>query len=439
MEIALIILVFIALLLWVIWQPFFQQDSTQQEADKVANMQKGVREQTNIDLYHEHKAEIEKDFNNGGIDEENYQYLLAELDNSLLQDIDSANQSSNPMLSVKPNSIKPFGLVWPILLSLFIIIFSSVLYLKQGTLKNLMATPVASQESQQPMSVKQQEQAREQKMFDYINDMQKYLVEKPDDGEAWYNLGKVYVSAGEFDLAIAAFKQVIRIEGEHADLLGAIAQASYYKNNQQINAQVQSLIDKALSLDINDPSTNILLGMHNFISQEYQQAIGYWQRIIDTKRQGVNIEALQEAVNEAKARLNIPSISEKSTEPTSTAVIDDPQLTLSVSLSAEIADKLAQGEDKVVFVYAIPTNGKRMPLAAIKLMASDLPKVITLNNSQAMSPQNNLSSVDRVHIFAIVSKQGGAGIKAGDFKGKIDNVAVNNKETISLVISNIVE
>ncbi|MBL0710626.1 MAG: c-type cytochrome biogenesis protein CcmI [Colwellia sp.] len=442
MEIALILLVFIALLLWVIWQPFFQQDSTQQEADKVANMQKGVREQTNIDLYHEHKAEIEKDFNNGSIDEENYQYLLVELDNSLLQDIDSANQTPNPMLSVKPNSIKPFGLVWPILLSLFIIIFSSALYLKQGTLKNLMATPVASQESQQSMPVNQQKQVRQQKMLDYINDMKKYLVEKPDDSEAWYNLGKVYVSAGEFDLAIAAFEQVIRIEGEHADLLGAIAQARYYQNNQKIDAQVQSLIDKALALDINDPSTNILLGMYNFTSQKYQQAIGYWQRVIDTKRQGVNIEALQEAVDEAKARLKKLSLNGSLNESSmvlAPTAIANPQLKVSVSLSADIADKLAQGEDKVVFVYAIPTNGKRMPLAAIKLMASDLPKVITLSNNQAMSPQNNLSSVDRVHIFAIVSKQGGAGIKAGDFKGKIDNVAVNNKETISLVISNIVE
>ena len=88
MEIVFILLVFIVTLLMVIWLPFFKQDKTQQRAEQVATTQQGVRAQTNIDLYHEHKAEIEKDFKEGGIDEENYQYLLAELDNSLLQDIE---------------------------------------------------------------------------------------------------------------------------------------------------------------------------------------------------------------------------------------------------------------------------------------------------------------------------------------------------------------
>ncbi|MCW8864323.1 MAG: c-type cytochrome biogenesis protein CcmI [Colwellia sp.] len=425
MEIVLILLVFIATLLWVLWQPFFKQETTQQDAALVASAQKSVREQANIELYHEHKAEIEKDFREGGIDEENYQYLLAELDSSLLQDVGTP-QKATPTT----RSSKPFGAVWPISLSVFIVVFSIALYLKQGTLDNLMATPVSNHNMQQSMSAEQQEQARQQQMLNYIKELQNHLDEKPDDGEAWYNLGQTYVGAGEFDQAITAFEQVIRIEGEHADLLGAIAQASYYKNNQQIDAQVQGLIDRALALDINDPSTNILLGMHNFIAQEYQQAIDYWQRVIDANKQGVNIAALQEAVVEAKARLAMPA---------SNATTSGPELKVSVSLTDEIAQALANGEDKVVFVYALPTNGKRMPLAAVKLMASDLPTVVTLNNSQAMSPQNNLGSVEQVHIFAIVSKQGGAGIKPGDYKGETHHIAVDNPDTISLVVNDLVE
>lgn len=428
MEIVLILVVFIVLLLSAIWRPYLQQNKSQQSADIVATTQKNVRVQTNINLYHEHKAEIEKDFSDGGIDEENYQYLLAELDNSLLQDIESAEQGvTTPKIS------KGFSLIWPIGLSLFIVVFSTALYLQQGALANLSSNPLASHESQQSMPVAQQEQARQQQMLDYINQAQQHLEKSPEDSEAWYNLGQTYVGAGEFDHAIASFEQVIRIEGEHADLLGAIAQASYYKNDQQIDANVQGLIDRALALDINDPSTNILLGMHNFMAHEYQQAIGYWQRIIDANRQGVNTAAIQEAVNEAKSRLSLPI------ENSQTAEISGPSLRISVSLSAEVEQTLAQGEDKVVFVYAIPTNGQRMPLAAIKLKASDLPKEIILNNSQAMSPQSNLSSVEQVHIFAIVSKQGGVGIKSGDFKGESNNIAVDSKDLINIVINDLVE
>ncbi|MEY8213250.1 MAG: c-type cytochrome biogenesis protein CcmI, partial [Colwellia sp.] len=256
----------------------------------------------------------------------------------------------------------------------------------------------------------------------------------PDDAKTWYNLGQTLVSAGGFDLAIDAFEHVIRIEGEHADLLGAIAQASYYRNNQQIDAQVQTLIDRALALDSSDPSTNILLGMHNFMAGQYKAAIHYWQVVISDNRPNINVAALQDAINEANNRLNVPS----ENEPLNRTEIKEPQLEVHISLSTEITEQLANSEDKVVFVYAIPTNGQRMPLAALKLMASDLPKTVTLNNSNAMSAQNNLSSVTKVHLYAIVSQQGGAGIKPGDFKAEIYNVAVDTKDKVFLVIDSLV-
>ena len=69
------------------WRPFFKQ-STQTLSNS-----SNLRDQTNIRLYHEHKKEIEKDYDEGGIDEENYQFLLAELDKTLLQDIEQQSGS----------------------------------------------------------------------------------------------------------------------------------------------------------------------------------------------------------------------------------------------------------------------------------------------------------------------------------------------------------
>jgi cytochrome c-type biogenesis protein CcmH len=283
------------------------------------------------------------------------------------------------------------------------------------------------------MSQEQMQNQRENEAMAHIEKLQKRIETNPEDGEAWYNLGQTYVAVGGFDPAVAAFTQVIRIEGEHADTLGAIAQALYYKNKQKITAEVQQYIDKALALDANDPSTNILLGMHNFIATDYQQAIGYWQRVIDSKQQGVNIEALKEAVAEAKNRLDLPA------DKTQQAVVEGPQLKVSVTLSDEIAQQLAQGEDRVVFIYAVPTNGQRMPLAAVKLKSSDLPTVIVLNNSQAMSSDNALGSVDTVHVYAIVSKLGGVGIKPGDYKAEALSIDVNRTETLELVVNSIVD
>jgi cytochrome c-type biogenesis protein CcmH len=232
---------------------------------------------------------------------------------------------------------------------------------------------------------------------------------------------------------------VLSIEGPKADVYGAKAQAIYYKNEQKIDGIVQGFIDQALAIDPNDPSTNILLGMHSFIAGEYQVSINHWQRVVDSDKQSVNKQALIEVIDEAKKRLAQPNVSGLETNQ-SQIVTSGPQLKVTVELSPEILEKVAQGEDKTVFVYAIPADKSRgrMPLAAVKLLASDLPITIILNDASAMTPQAKLSDVDRVHLYAVVSATGGAGIKPGDFKAEINDIAVNTKEALNLIVSTIV-
>ena len=438
MEFIVISLVFLTLLLFIVWRPFFKQSKQPETNSK-------LRDETNVRLYHEHKKEIEKDYGDGGIDEENYQYLLAELDKALLQDIEQKNKDDSNEAVQENDKVKHhFTVMWPISLSLFIVVFTVALYDKQGSYQEITQVKQISENhaQQEQMDAEQVQVKRQQEAQVYIEQLQTHVADKPDDSEAWYNLGQTFVMMGKFDEAIHGFEQVIRIEGEHADLLGAIAQASYYRNNQQISPEIQVLIDRAFALDINDPSTNILMGMHNFIEANYQAAITYWQRVIDAGKEGVNITALQEAVAEAKNRLENPQLAmqaQSQTESANQEVVSGPELKVEVSLSDEISELLAQGEDRVVFVYAIPTNGKRMPLAAVKIKASDLPTVVVLNNQQAMSPQNNLGSVEQVHIFAILSKLGGVGIKSGDYKAEAQNIDVNSSETINLLVDTIVE
>ncbi|WP_057830505.1 c-type cytochrome biogenesis protein CcmI [Colwellia sp. TT2012] len=425
MEFLVISLIFLILLLLMVWRPFFKQKSQD------VCLESNVRDETNVRLYQEHKKEIEKDYSEGGIDEENYQYLLAELNRTLLYDIEHSSKEVNTTAQVN----KPYSPLWPLGLSVFILIFSVALYNKQGSYKLITELPAGHGQQEAPSQEKMQQQ-RENQAMAHIEKLLQHIKDKPQDSETWYNLGQTYVAVGNFDEAIAAFTQVINIEGEHADLLGAIAQALYYKNEQKINGQVQEYIDKALALDVNDPSTNILLGMHNFIGENYQQAITYWQRVIDANNQGVNITALQEAVAEAKSRLGIlgTPVNKAQDKP-----MTGPQLKVSVSLSDDIAELLAQGEDRVVFIYAIPTNGQRMPLAAVKMKASDLPTVIVLNNSQAMSSEHTIGSVEKVHVYAIVSMQGGVGIKSGDYKAEALGVDVNRSETLELIVNELVE
>ncbi|MDG1753286.1 MAG: c-type cytochrome biogenesis protein CcmI [Thalassotalea sp.] len=416
LELLVIVVAFILLLLIIVWAHYLTQNRHNLTIDN------SFRDETNVRLYHEHKAEIERDFQQGGLDKESYEYLVAELEQSLLQDIqDNASEASQT--SDEGSSL---SIMWPTIISLFIIVFSVGLYNDRGSMELIANTP-KSQGNHQELD-------EQQRIIVEIQKLKKATEQEPQNSDAWYSLGQALVGIGEFDDALTSFDKVIEIDGEQADLFGAKAQASYYKNEQKISEEVQYYIDKALSLDAKDPSTNILLGMNNFINKNYQQAIDYWQVIVNENRPSVNIEALKGAIIEAQSRLSLTGGKEN-------VDISDtgPQLSLHVSVSEEILTQLSAGEDKVVFIYAIPSEGSRMPLAAIKVQASDLPIDVVLNNQRAMTPQAKLSDVEQVSIFAIISNTGGAGIKPGDFKAEITGVSVDKKETIELVINSLVE
>lgn len=412
-ELIFIVIAFILLLLIVVWAHFINQNKYRNNVDNT------FRDATNVRLYKEHKQEIETDFQQGRLDQESYDYLLSELDQSLLQDIEENSREKEQVVKHKPLPI-----IWPVMMSVFLIGFSAYMYVDNGAYSRIANTP-----QQQPNN---QSQNPEDQLKAQIAMLKQQVEQKPDDSDAWYALGQASVGIGDFDAALLAFDKVIEIDGEMADLFGAKAQASFYKNNQKITPEVQALIDKALSIDVRDPSTNILLGMNAFLNNEYQQAINYWQQVITDNRPSVNVEALKGALAEAKNRL---ALTGKETEQ---EFLSGPQITLDVSLSDDIIEKLAQGDDKVVFVYAIESETSRMPLAAVKLKASDLPTRIVLNDSRAMTPQAKLSDVKQVNVFAIVSDTGSAGIKRGDFKGELAQVSVDEKNPIQLVINSVV-
>ncbi len=393
------------LILAVIWWPYVKQHKPSQTVPTT------VRDDTNIALYQEHKAELDQEYAQGSIDEENYRYLMAELDKSLLQEI---AQSEQP--KVKPS--QQLSVFWPISLTLFVLVFSVIGYQKLGSYDQVL---LAQQQQEQQTATTQQSHQQ-------VTHLIEQLKKNPNDSDLWYQLGQVLIASGEFEKADKAFDQIIKIEGEKADVYGAKAQAQYYAAEQQITPQVQQTIDHALALDPNDPATNILLGMHAYTQQDYQQAITFWQKVIDEARDNVNIAALKQAVTDAQSRLALvqPKTNEDDTI--------SPTLVLNVSIDEAIQAKLSDKHNATVFIYAVAVNGPRMPLAAVKISVADLPTQIVLDKSKAMSPQFTLASVDNVNVFAVISMHNTPGIQSGDYKGELANVDVSTSAPLNLVI-----
>ena len=70
-----------------------------------------------------------------------------------------------------------------------------------------------------------------------------------------------------------------------------------------------------------------------------------------------------------------------------------------------------------VFIYALPANGERMPLAIKRSNAGSLPMDFVLDDASAMDANRKLSAEDKVIIKVRISKSGEAMPRPGDLTG----------------------
>ncbi len=88
---------------------------------------------------------------------------------------------------------------------------------------------------------------------------------------------------------------------------------------------------------------------------------------------------------------------------------------VAVRLSPALAKQAAAHD--AVFIFARPAQGSRMPLAIVRKQVKDLPVTVTLDDSLAMLPDQNLSGAAEVVVGARISKSGDAIPQPGDLEG----------------------
>ena len=267
--------------------------------------------------------------------------------------------------------------------------------------------------------------------------LEQAVRDHPDQAQGWYLLARSYMSLQRFEQAALALEELMRLEGRQPGILAQQAQAWYFVDQRQLTPRVQTLIDEALAQDVNQAAARGLLGIHAFDQGRYQLAIEHWQKALLSVQDQENEQAIREGIAEAQARLGIQAPAESPTElAEATPVASAPELTVAVDIAADL--KAQTHPEDTVFVFARALEGPPMPLAAVKLTVADLPTQITLNNSQAMIPARNLSSVQEVILSARVAKAGSPQAQSGDLQTSFGPIAVTHKELISLEINQVV-
>jgi cytochrome c-type biogenesis protein CcmH len=120
----------------------------------------------------------------------------------------------------------------------------------------------------------------------------------------------------------------------------------------------------------------------------------------------------------------------------SSACGDEPQsaarITVKVALNPKFKDQV--GPKDTVFVFAKAVQGPPMPLAIMRLTASQLPASVTLTDGMGMVPSLTLSRFPQIVLGARISKSGNAMARPGDLQTLSAAITNPRTEPVQLTI-----
>ncbi|MEJ5864893.1 c-type cytochrome biogenesis protein CcmI [Pseudomonas farsensis] len=258
-------------------------------------------------------------------------------------------------------------------------------------------------------------------MQDMTARLERAVQAQPDSAEGVYFLGRAYMAEQRPADAAKAFERAVALAGRQPELLGQWAQAQYFAADKQWSAQLQALTDEALKADPNEVTSLGLRGIAAFEGERFDEAIGYWQRLLAQLPEGdASRAALQGGIDRAADKLKAGG----------GKVVATARLKVRVELAAELKGKVRP--DDTVFIFARASNGPPMPLAAKRVTVAQLPIEVELSDADAMMPQMKLSDFSEVQLVARVSRAGQP--SKGEWKAQSAPLATATQATQHLTI-----
>jgi cytochrome c-type biogenesis protein CcmH len=255
------------------------------------------------------------------------------------------------------------------------------------------------------------------------------LRHDPADVQGWTMLARSYSAIERPDDAVAAYRHALTLTPRDADLLADYADALASANGGDLSGAPQQAIDEALAIAPDHPKALALAGSAALDRRDYPQALRYWERLKVVSAD--HPEIAKQAQKQIDDMLDLVAKRAKSLAAQNAS---RSALEVRVSLSPALASRVKSTD--TVFVYALGSDGRRMPLAIKRLRAAQLPATVTLDDSMSMTPERRLSDFATVSVAARVSASGKAEAQSGDLTGT-SGAVTRDQQTVDVVIADI--
>ena len=354
----------------------------------------------NAKVYRDQILDLDREHDSGHISDQEWQQSRDELSLRLLEDTSAVDDPA-------AKTEKPA--IWTaVVLAVALPLGSMGLYMWVG-----------QPEALNPLALKTPDQVDPKDLAKMAQTLAEKLQAKPDNLQGWVMLGRTYRTLENFDAALKAYDNALKLSADD-DLKLERIEIIAMQRQGQFEGEPWNVIREILQRDSQHFGALLTAGSASYAEGKFADALKYWEQArkpLDANNP--DLEGLESAIATVRERLGMPPT--KAT----LAATSGLNVTGQVNLSASLKSKASPND--VVFIYATPANGDRMPLAIFKTTVSQLPFNFTLDDSTAMAPDRKLSAAGEVMVKVRVTKSGNAMPQSGDLSGSLGPVKVGAK------------
>ena len=374
--------------------------------------------QANVKVYREQILDLDREHANGHLSDAEWQQSRDELSVRLLQDTAVEDEPHVITQAQSWRTAVVIALVFPM--------SALGLYIWLGAPEAISPMLFASASVEAAT-----EQAAPPNLDQIAASLANKLQADPNNLEGWILLGRTHRSMGNLDAALSAFERALKLNPDD-ELILARAEVLAAKNQGRFDGEPWRVIREVLQRDPQNYGAVLLAGSASYADNRYADALEFWQRArLQLSADHPDVPNLIEAMSTVQAKLKNPASPSAApaaqgapSAPASGGAASALNVSGQVRLSAALKSQTSPTD--VVFVYAVPANGERMPLALLKTTVAQLPLNFTLDDSSAMLPDRKLSGASQVLVKARISKSGNAIPQSGDWEGSLGPVKVGS-------------
>jgi cytochrome c-type biogenesis protein CcmH len=360
----------------------------------------------NAKVYRDQILDLDREHESGHISDQEWQQSRDELSLRLLEDTSAVDDPA-------AKAEKP-AILTALVLAVALPLSAMGLYMWVG-----------QPEALNPLALKSPDQVDPKDLAKLAQTLAEKLKDKPDNLQGWVMLGRTYRTLENFEGALKAYDTALKLS-EDDDLKLERIEVIAMQRQGQFEGEPWRVIREILQKDPEHFGALLTAGSASYAEGKFADALKYWEKArkpLDANNP--DLPGLDNAIATVRDKLGMPPAPVPTANASSSGM--GPSLSVSGQVSLSAAVKAKASPNDVVFIYATPANGDRMPLAIFKTTVAQLPFNFTLDDSTAMAPDRKLSAAGEVMVKVRVSKSGNAMPQPGDLSASLGPVKVGAK------------